>query len=343
MTRTVQQFLPRNTKQIQNFRQSVMIESRISSYDIASITSLQQHHHIKFIRRVITSPDLMIFVGIDQAFDLANRCFSHSRTQNSNKQLLTYDTTFNIGGYYMSTLGSINPELKETPFYPICFMIHDRKLTETHQMFLEWAFNKLSINGNIPIVTDREDAIRKFFKNNKLLDSLHVFCHRHICTDVKLYMNGKEDNQTAMNLRKDIKKLCQIRLMDEYIDTVSKLKEVWPIFFTSYFEKNIDNDLKKIIQILENKQFPVFEGKLVTTNSIESFHSGFKRMFNKDELNRPDKACFCAMIYQLHRLRDFERAIAFDGLLPTGPYNFLPQFRHLVKPLDLPNDLLDLK
>jgi hypothetical protein len=156
-------------------------------YDIAAVTSLHQSHHLKFIRQVVTVPELMIFIGIEQAFAIANRCFSHSKNSNGVPQLIAYDTTFKLGGYYMSTLGAVNPELKEHPFFPICYLIHDRKFSEIHESFLNWAFGKLSMNPNIPVITDREDAICNFFELRSDLKDQHLICFRHVCSMWKYF------------------------------------------------------------------------------------------------------------------------------------------------------------
>ena len=55
-------------------------------------------------------------------------------------QVVTYDTTFNLCEFYVSTLVMKNTELlndsKKEPLFPVAYFIHNWKSTETHQVFL---------------------------------------------------------------------------------------------------------------------------------------------------------------------------------------------------------------
>ena len=55
-------------------------------------------------------------------------------------QLLSYDTTFELGDFYVSPLIFRHTLFSEAPCIPAMFLVHERKLTETHQeMFKERA------------------------------------------------------------------------------------------------------------------------------------------------------------------------------------------------------------
>ena len=57
---------------------------------------------------------------------------------NPSSQLLSYDTTFKLGDFYVSPLIFRHTLFKETPWIPAMFLIHERKFAETHQeMFKE--------------------------------------------------------------------------------------------------------------------------------------------------------------------------------------------------------------
>ena len=50
-------------------------------------------------------------------------------------QLLSYDTTFKLGDFYLSTLAFCHILLTQSPVIPLCFLIHDRKFQSSHDVF----------------------------------------------------------------------------------------------------------------------------------------------------------------------------------------------------------------
>jgi len=78
-------------------------------------------------------------------------------------QLLSYDTTFNLGDFYVSVLSFRHVLFKENPVIPAAFALHERKFQTVHEhFFLKFAaschqpFQKLYTH---PIVTDEEYGI----------------------------------------------------------------------------------------------------------------------------------------------------------------------------------------
>ena len=52
-------------------------------------------------------------------------------------QCLSYDTTFDMGDFYLSVLTFRQTEFKETPVVPLLFMIHERRLESVHDFFFK--------------------------------------------------------------------------------------------------------------------------------------------------------------------------------------------------------------
>ena len=57
---------------------------------------------------------------------------------NDKKTLFSYDTTFNIGDFYMTPLICRHPLLKNDPAFPCAFLFHETKTTETHKCFFKY-------------------------------------------------------------------------------------------------------------------------------------------------------------------------------------------------------------
>ena len=80
-------------------------------------------------------------------------------------QLLSYDTTFLLGDFYVSPLIFRHVLFKEQP---AVFLIHERKFIETHEaLFKMCAMLIPSLSkANVAMVTDRERAIVVAVQNN---------------------------------------------------------------------------------------------------------------------------------------------------------------------------------
>ena len=50
-------------------------------------------------------------------------------------QVVSYDTTFNLGDFYLSVLLFRETEFIENPVIPLAYLLLDRKLTATHDNF----------------------------------------------------------------------------------------------------------------------------------------------------------------------------------------------------------------
>jgi len=75
---------------------------------------------------------------------------------------LTYDTTFNLGDFYLSILLFWQTEFVGAPIVPLAFYLHERKLNATHATFFRHLKNvlpELDTASHAYIVTDSEAAI----------------------------------------------------------------------------------------------------------------------------------------------------------------------------------------
>jgi hypothetical protein len=57
---------------------------------------------------------------------------------NHNRTLFSYDTTFNIGDFYMSPLVCRHPLFKNEPSFPIAFLFHETKTAPTHKVLFNF-------------------------------------------------------------------------------------------------------------------------------------------------------------------------------------------------------------
>ena len=100
-------------------------------------------------------------------------------------QLLSYDTTFELGDFYVPILIFRHMLFKEQPCIPCAFLIHERKLTETHEDLFDVLSRQVkSITKlSIPLVTDGEKALINSIES-KLPIIILVRCWNHIITSM---------------------------------------------------------------------------------------------------------------------------------------------------------------
>ena len=77
-------------------------------------------------------------------------------------QLLSYDTTFQLGDFYLSAFLFRHTTFSSSPVIPCFFLLHERKFQSCHEELREIAKRVPNlVNGkkDIPLVTDEEVGI----------------------------------------------------------------------------------------------------------------------------------------------------------------------------------------
>lgn len=155
---------PRNSRQITNLQCKERQKYRLSHDALYNLHELAYDLN-GFVKVVKTFPDLVVVCGLDT---MAREMNNVLQMKSSNPQLLSYDTTFQLGDFYVSTLLFRYTVFKSSPCIPAAFLIHERKLQSTHEELMMYLTTKypLLINGNerVPIVLDDEVGLQKVYK-----------------------------------------------------------------------------------------------------------------------------------------------------------------------------------
>ena len=75
-----------------------------------------------FIHKIVTHPDLFVICGLHPMLKDIDRLLSIV-----DGQLLSYDTTFQLGDFYVSPLLFRNILFSKSPVIPVAFLLHERK------------------------------------------------------------------------------------------------------------------------------------------------------------------------------------------------------------------------
>ena len=95
-----------------------------------------------------------------------------------------YDTTFNMGDFYISTLLYRHSLFEGCPVIPLLMLVHERRTTESHQLLFDW-FVRLTGMKVVTCVVDREKAITNAI-STALPGASIVYCWNHILGDVRV-------------------------------------------------------------------------------------------------------------------------------------------------------------
>ena len=156
---------PRNTGQIRNVTKTVRKKNRISHDQLYNVIQLGYHLQ-DFLKELTIFPDLCCIVAVDDILNDFNKALI---VKSDEPLLVSYDTTFDLGDFFVSVLVYKHAMFQRGNTIPVAFMIHDRRSGELHVRFFR-TIKSLVPNlskGTPVIVTDREPGIAKALKTLK--------------------------------------------------------------------------------------------------------------------------------------------------------------------------------
>jgi len=333
--------IPRNMKQLRNLRYKHLNQTRISC------DALYNLHEIAydipgFTRKITTFPDLVYICGLQEILEEADNVLS----MGLNNQLLSYDTTFQMGDFYVSPFIFRHIIFTENPCIPAMFLIHERKLTEVHlEMFKECtSYIPALRNTNAPLVTDKEKAIINAIKQQLPSVSL-VHCWNHILRDIRhwLHQHGAPAADIAV-YTEDAFQLLHSPNESEYKRRLEEVCKNWDTLFKEYFMKNIHADVPTTLGrwVLEAHQiYNPYSG--VTNNQSEGFNRVMK------DLQGWKEAPLDCVVLALYLLQAYYSNEIKRGLAGMGEYHVhhsfktiqLPHFQDQFLPTASPGEIVE--
>lgn len=144
-------FQPRNHRQLQYLKGS---ERKFGPDPIIALHELA-YMLPNFVWSIRTFPDLVVCFGMPSMLELLADC---------SRLLLSYDTTFNLGDFYLSVLVAKLSTMIESPCLPVAFVLHERKFQSVHMEFCLSLRSRLKRLPQTFLVTDGEAGIVNSFK-----------------------------------------------------------------------------------------------------------------------------------------------------------------------------------
>ena len=115
-----------------------------------------------FVKVVTTYPDIIVVCGLDKLVQEVKQIL---KVDSEHAQLLSYDTTFQLGDFYVSPLLYRHVLFTKSPVIPALFLIHERKFQGVHECFMHHVAQLVPSlakgKKKVPLVTDEEVGINQ--------------------------------------------------------------------------------------------------------------------------------------------------------------------------------------
>ena len=283
----------------------------------------------EFVWFIQTYPDLICICGTKEILNQLDRVLL---IDSSLPQLLSYDTTFQLGDFYVSPLLFRHVIFKESPVIPALFLIHERKFQSTHETFFRIAVEKVPslVKSIYPIVTDEEKAINNVISNT-VANEKRLHCWSHIFQGVRHSLARKVSSTALTGFIADLRDLFHRPSFQEYSKKYKELSSKWLKTIRDYYSKNIHPEINKSIGrwVLEEQGvYSPFSG--VSNKQSECFNVVLKQLEAWKEV--PVDSLVLSFYYlQCYFMNEISR-----GTCNQGNYHLHPAFLRL---LEQPEDV----
>ena len=297
-----EQFKPRSSKQVAYFRKGRNIGSDglVTLHEIAYMVP-------QYVWSIRTFPDLVVCFGLPISVKWMMQC---------SNVILSYDTTFNLGDFYLSVLTIQLSAMQELPSIPVAFALHERKFQSVHKEFCENLKRQIRNVNNATVVTDGEVALAAAFQ--EVFPSWSVVgCWNHILSDIEIWLKKHNGQQQDIIIYKShVRELLQSRNDGELATKLTTLRQTWSESFCSYYDSHIhDRITESYTGHLHDIGLTVDS---ITTNMSESLNAVIKRFQQWKEL--PPDQCLLSL-YRLQIFYNVQIQRSFTGFGPYTPVN----------------------
>ena len=262
--------IPRNIQQLRNLRFKVLTKNGVSRDALCNLHEFA-YDVTNFIWKIETHPDLICIFGLQDIMEEMDRILQLKKVEH----LLSYDTTFNLGDFYVSLLVFRYVLFQENPCIPAAFLIHEKKVQGVHEEFFSFISKKSKslLKLPLPLVTDREMAITNAIKN-KLPNVNLVYCWNHIFRDIEKWcIKHKGKSKDVQFYCTNVRSLLEAESDTIYNENLKKLRTHWDALFEDYYMNCLHGDISTSAGRWILEKFNIYQPfSGVTNNQSESLN-----------------------------------------------------------------------
>ena len=309
---------PRNDKQIENLQIKQLQQKRISHDSLYNLHELA-FDVPNFIHSIRTFPDLVCIFGQKEILEEFDKVLVLTTTS---PQLLSYDTTFKLGDFYMSVLCFRHVLFKESPVIPAAFLLHERKFEEYHKEFLSICKKMVQSlkSATCPLVTDEErgivNAVAEVFPQIPQLR-----CWNHIIRDVKAWLrkHGASSEEVSVYVA-DIQNMFHLPTEKQYTDSLQEMEKRWSAPFFDYYKLHIHPDIHSVSR-WATEPYRVYDR--ITNNQSESLN------FTIKQLQEWRESPIDSMVLAMYYLQMYYKVEIMRGKNNLGKYHLHSQYSNI--------------
>ena len=238
-------YLPRNVKQIQNAQAQKRQTFRLSH------DALYNLHEVAYdlnglVHKIENYPNLTVICGLKHLTDQLN---SLIQLKSDIPILLSYDTTFQLGNFYISPFLFQHILFTASPVIPAGFLLHERKFQSVHEEFLRYISKMVPLLHKektlLPLVADDEKAICNAV--DKILPSVYCLrCWNHTINSTKAWLHGHGATSSEIPLYvAGMRELFHQSSEADYLAKLEELKKDWSSSFIQYYNQGIHPEVFK--------------------------------------------------------------------------------------------------
>ena len=190
--------------------------------------------------KITTYPDLVVVCGLKKMVQEMDQVLV---AKSRSPQFLSYDTTFQLGHFYVSSLLFRHIAFETSPVMPAIFLIHEWKFQSVHEELMEMVGANVPAlrkgKHRIPIVVDEEsgirNAIKQFLPNSKRLQ-----CWNHTINAAKAWLkkHGATSSEVPVYVS-HIRELFHQPSEKEYVSRLEELRSNWSQAFSEYYTSDV--------------------------------------------------------------------------------------------------------
>ena len=235
--------MPRNPKQIKNIQAKQRQSVRLTHDTLYNLHEMA-YDLDDFVYKIITFPDLIVICGLKAVIFEADRVIS---VNPPNPVLLSYDTTFKLGDFYVSPLLFKHVLFVESPVMPAAFLIHERKFQTVHEEFMNFVCVSMpslsKVQEPVPIVTDEEAGICQAI--DKCLSGVYrLQCWNHVINSIKTWLRNHGAKPVEIPIYvSHLRQLFHQETEDKYLQKLEEFCNDWSKAFLDYYMEKIHQNV----------------------------------------------------------------------------------------------------